>query len=162
MDLLGELAGTEIFKTVVVLPTSRWKDGTPQDYVLRFFAFLERYKLFVHFVDDFLKDFTDFAHNDPRAEERRAVFTQTFSFLERCFPDGITGKSGQTPVNLFEGVTVGCALALAQKPSLTPSPNPDWIRSEKLRPFITAATNSRPKVRGRIEFCRDGFLHNNA
>jgi hypothetical protein len=48
VDLLTELAETAAFKTVVFLPAARKLDGTPQDYVLRFFAFLERYQDFVH------------------------------------------------------------------------------------------------------------------
>ena len=41
MNLLDELAHTQEFRRVVVLAESRWKDGTPEDFVLRFFAFLE-------------------------------------------------------------------------------------------------------------------------
>ena len=89
-----------------------------------------------------LKEFTDAAHNDPRIEERRSIFERTFDFLARCFPEGLTGKSGQTPVNLFEGVSVGCALALEQNPQLHPAVDPPWIKSDDLRKFITAATNS--------------------
>jgi hypothetical protein len=158
MNLLDELAHTQDFRKVVILAENRWKDGTPQDFVLRFFAFLENYRHFSHLVDSFLKDFTDAAHKDPRVEERRSVFEQTFGFLARCFPEGLTGKSGQTPVNLFEGVSAGCALALKQDSQLHPVVDPPWIRSDDLRRFTTAATNTRPKVRGRIEYCRDQFL----
>jgi hypothetical protein len=162
MDLLGELADAADFKTVVVLPESRWKDGTPQDYVLRFFAFLERYQLFAHSVDGFLKDYTEHAHNDPEVDARRKVFTQTFRFLAQCFPNGLKGRKGQTPVNLFEGVAVGCAFALDQSTGLKPTVNPDWIKSEELHRYVTGPTNSRPRVRGRVEYCRDRFLHDNA
>jgi hypothetical protein len=45
MTLLSELAESDEFRTVVHLPKQRWKDGTPQDYVLRFFAFAEQSRL---------------------------------------------------------------------------------------------------------------------
>jgi hypothetical protein len=48
VDLLSELAATDAFHLVVSLPKPRMLDGTPQDYVLRFFAFLERYTRFEH------------------------------------------------------------------------------------------------------------------
>jgi hypothetical protein len=158
MDLLGELTKEESFRSVVRLAKPRWKDGTPEDYVLRFFAFLDRYHDFVHLVDDFLKDFTSIAFKSPQVEERRTIFLETFNFLAGCFPNGLVGRTGVTPVNLFEGVSVGCSLALKQNSDLKTVVNPDWIKSEELRKFITAATNSRPKVRGRIEYCRDRFL----
>jgi hypothetical protein len=158
LNLLSELAGTESFKAVVRLPKARWKDGTPQDYVLRFFAFYERYMAFDHLVDEFLRRFVTDAAADPQIESRTTRFHQTFEYLARCFPDGVKTRKGATPVNLFEGLTVGAALALDQKPNLEPPPTVDWVRSEELRRLTTGATNSRPRVRGRIEFCRDQFL----
>src|SRR5262249_35282244 len=44
VDLLTELAETREFKQIVSLPGPRMLDGSPQDYVLRYFAFHDRYK----------------------------------------------------------------------------------------------------------------------
>jgi hypothetical protein len=162
IDMLGELSGRESFRTVVVLPEARWKDGTPEDYALRFFAFLERYKEFDHSVTDFLTSFTAAAYGVPDTERRSRRFNQTLDFLAKCFPDGLKGRTGVTPVNLFEGVAVGAALALRERARLRPTVNPSWIRSDELRRYVTAATNSRPRVTGRIEFCRDRFLEDHA
>jgi len=157
MDLLDKLANSEEFRTVVKLAPPRWKDGTPQDYVLRFFAFAEEYRSFKHLVQNFLNEFVQGAHADPQIDRRNVVFRRTFAVLARSFPEGLVGKTGQTPVNLFEGVSVGAALALRLKPELTSPVNPDWIRSDELREYISAATNSRPKVVGRVEFAEIGF-----
>jgi hypothetical protein len=92
MDLLTELAGTAEFRTVVKLPDSRWKDGTPQDFVLRFFAFREGYKQFVHSVDDFLKSAVAMATTDPHIEERKGQFMAALSLLSATFPGGIKGS----------------------------------------------------------------------
>jgi hypothetical protein len=162
MDLLSELSGSDEFRVVVKLATNRWRDGTSEDYVLRFFAFLESYRKFTHLVEPFLNGFAEEAHKNPQIDSRRSTFYRTFDLLAKCFPEGLTGKTGITPVNLFEGVAVGCALAFRIKEQLAVQVNPDWIRSGELREFITAATNSRPKVRGRIEFCRDRFLEPDA
>ncbi|OLO81360.1 hypothetical protein BKH12_12510 [Actinomyces naeslundii] len=43
VDLLTELSETELFRTTVNLQAGKHKDGTPQEFVLRFFAFKERY-----------------------------------------------------------------------------------------------------------------------
>lgn len=158
MDLLSKLSQYEDFKAVVRLPKANWKDGTPQDYALRFFAFLERYKTFEHSVKDFLNAFTENAAKEPRYDEREGVFQATFRFLAAAFPYGIKSRKGMTPVNLFEGIAVGAALAIRDNPNLDVPSTTEWVRSEELRRLTTGATNSRPRVKGRIEFSRDRFL----
>ena len=158
MDLLADLANSPEFKTVVKLPKASWKDGTPEEYALRFFAYLERYKNFEHSVKDFLNDFTKYASKQNNIEEKRNIFKNTFLFLSHVFPDGLKTRKGMTPVNLFEGVSVGAALALKKKKSIKTDISTKWIASDKLRSLTTGATNSRTRVAGRIEFCRDKFL----
>jgi len=162
IDLLGRCASTAEFRTVVALPDSRWKDGTPEDFVLRFFAFYETYNEFSHSVKGFLNDFARSGHDNPRIAERQKYFDDTFRFLVKCFPEGLKTRKGQTPVNLFEAVSVGAAFALQNRPNLKPVASTDWVNSPKLRALVTGATNSRPRVRGRIEYCRDRFLGINA
>lgn len=158
LEMLSELASRASFRTVVRLPKARWKDGTPQDYVLRFFAFREKYLAFDHLVDEFLRTFVSEAAKVPRVTERTAEFDRTFEFLAATFPDGVKSRKGATPVNLYEGIAAGAALALQQDPRLSPPSSTDWLGSDTLRQLTTGATNSRPRVRGRIEFCRDRFL----
>lgn len=158
VDLLTELSGSPDFQRVVLLPKPRMLDGTPQDYVLRFFAFYDRYMDFDHSVKDFLNDYCEVAAKHPRLAERRRLFTATFSFLARCFPDGLRKRQRLTPVNLYEGIAVGAALAIEIHPDLPPPSNLDWVGSTELRSFTTGATNDRKSVTGRIEYCRDQFL----
>ena len=162
MDLLGELAKSADFKTVVALPNNKWRDGTPEDFVLRYFAFTERYQHFGHLVNDFLRDFTVMAQREPHVDERRTRFQRTFHFLAKCFPDGVRTRKGATPVNLFEGLSAGAALALDVNPGLPVPSTVAWVSSDELRNFTTGATNSRPRVLGRIEYCRDRFLSGDA
>ncbi|WGM22794.1 DUF262 domain-containing protein [Paenarthrobacter sp. OM7] len=162
IDKLARLSQTTDFTNFVVLPESRWKDGTPQDFVLRFFAFLNGYSAFNHSVQDFLNHYAADMVEKGLRDDDIARFHRTFSFLRRAFPDGLKTRKGATPVNLFEAVTVGAALALDRHPSLGATANPTWIASEELRSFTTGATNSRPRVKGRIEYCRDKFLEANA
>ena len=159
VNLLTELAETDVFKRVVLLPKSREIDGTPQDYVLRFFAFHDRYKKFDHSVKDFLNDYCRDAALDPQLDERRELFLRTFDLLARTYPHGIRRRrQGTTPVNLYEAVSVGAALAMAEEPSVGVPSDLRWIDDEELREFTTGATNDRRRVTGRVEFCRDRFL----
>ncbi len=158
VDLLTELAASNDFKTVVTLPKGRQIDGTPQDYVLRFFAFRDEYEAFDHSVKDFLTDYCARAARNPNLDERREVFHRTFQLLARTFPHGLKTRKGTTPVNLFEGVAVGAALALDAEPDLGPPQSGEWVSSPELKSFTTGATNNRSRVSGRVEFCRDRFL----
>ena len=158
MDCVTILASNVNYKIILRLPASKWRDGTPEDYVLRFFAFLERYLEFDHSVKDFLNDFIAQAVLAPKIEERTEIFNRTFQYLARVFPQGLKSRKGSTPVNLFEAITVGAALAMMEKPNLDAVSPVNWIHSEALRKLTTGPTNSRPRVRGRIEFCRDRFL----
>ncbi len=158
VDALTAFTFEPDFKSTVRLPESRQKDGTPQDYALRFFAFHERYKIFEHSVRDFLNDFMADAAKEPRLEARARTFRSTFNFLSRALPNGLKGRKGTTPVNLFEGVAVGAALALERNPRLEVPDDLSWVAGDELRAHISGGTNNRLRVAGRIEYCRDMFL----
>ena len=100
------------------------------------------------------------ASNQFAYEPRESEFKNVFAKLAEVFPTGIRrpGREGMTPLNLYEGVAVGAALALKRKDYLNIDGIEDWMHSEELRKFTTGATNNRQAVRGRIELCRDRFL----
>lgn len=158
VNLLDELAKSDSFRSVVKLPVGQQRDGTAQEYVLRFFAFLERYRSFDHSVKDFLNDFCADAAADPQLDERRKTFSATFEYLASAFPHGLKSRKSTTAVNLYEGVAVGAALALQQKPDLSAPVNFDWVTSDGIKKVTTGATNNRSSVSGRIELSRDHFL----
>lgn len=160
-EFLKEMSNNNDFRKVVLLQDGKEKDGTPKECVLRFFAFLNRYETFVHDVEPFLTKYME--HGNKSFDERsgRAVFEKTFSELQRLLPDGISRKSTNkktTPINLYEGVAVGAALALEKKAKLRGGDPYIWLESPILKEFTGQATNSSMAVKGRIEFCRDRFL----
>ncbi|RUV92411.1 hypothetical protein EOA88_08860, partial [Mesorhizobium sp. M5C.F.Ca.IN.020.14.1.1] len=58
----------------------------------------------------------------------------------------------------FEAIAVGTALALRSDPALRP-PSDAWLRSKQFEELVrTDASNSAPKLRGRIEYVRDSLL----
>ena len=159
-DRLDELAKSDEFQTVVRLPNRKKTDGTLEECVLRFFAFMDRYNEFVHSVEDFLTDYMKDATQDFDFHARELEFKNVFHKLSQVFPDGIRrpGRKGMTPLNLYEGVAVGAALALKRNDDLVTHDIEVWMDSDELRHFTTGATNNRQAVRGRIEFCRDRFM----
>ena len=86
-------------------------------------------------------------------------FERTFSFLQSCFPAGITrGRRKTTPVNFYEGIAVGAALALRENDQLQPVVNPSWVFDPEYESSTKGATNSRLQVSRRVEYARDRFL----
>jgi len=114
-DLLERLAADKNFRKTVRLPEAKEKDGTREEYVLRFFAYLHRYKKFEHSVVEFLNFYMRDASLSFDYAANEQLFRKTFDLLHRALPEGITRGRRITPVNLFEAVAVGAALALQKK-----------------------------------------------
>ena len=159
-EFLERLSQLSDFRAVVRLTQRQEKDGTRDECALRFFAFLHGYKTFVHSVVEFLNDYMKDAtiHFDFQANEK--VFKDTFKHLAKALPQGIIRREGRriTPINLYEAVAVGAALALKLRPTLSAKGTAAWMDSPALRNLTTGATNNRIAVAGRIEYCRDRFL----
>lgn len=157
---LEEWAKMQDFRTVIKLTPRQKKDGTAEECVLRFFAFLHRYKQFVHSVVDFLNNYMEEASEDFDFTYNEKIFKTTFSELAKAFPHGLsrTETRSITPLNLYEGISVGAALALQKRDTLILRGIKDWLTHPKLEEYTTGATNNPKAVKGRIEFCRDRFL----
>lgn len=156
-DFLRECADNEAYKKVVQLTNTQESDGTRDEFVLRFFAFLNNYEQFDHSVVDFLNDYMAEASKGFDYEAGRRIFGATFEKLAAILPQGITRNRTKTPVNLYESVSVGAALALRQSDRLI-TEHIDWVSGEELKALTSGATNSRTRVTGRIEFARNKFL----
>jgi len=117
-EALRKLAQFAPFKDVVKMPHEAEQNGTREEYVLRFLAYLDRYKTFDHSVIDFLNTFMEDASRNFDYEKKNRIFEGTFTALQDALPDGITRGRKTTPVNLYEAVAVGAALALQQKGEL--------------------------------------------
>ena len=159
-EKLDELGATADFQTVVKLTNTQKGDGTTEECVLRFFAFMDRYKRFDHSVTEFLNDYMKYASKHFDFVAREAEFRLVFKELAKAFPNGIKRPGGKTrtPLNLYEGIAVGAALAIRKAGHLDARGLSTWMASKTLRKFTTGATNDRSAVWGRIEFCRDRFL----
>lgn len=159
-EFLERLAKDPDFRAVVRLTQRQEEDGTREECVLRFFAFLHQYEKFVHSVVTFLNDYMREASATFQYEAGEKLFRQTFHQLTKALPSGIVRSSGRkiTPINLYEAVAVGAALALRASPKVVTKGATGWVGSDELKALTTGATNNRATVVGRIEFCRNRFL----
>ena len=156
-DFLKFLVTDENFKKVVKLTSTEEIDGTREEYVLRFFAFLNNYQNFDHSVVDFLNKYMHAASKTFNYSRGEEIFRKTFRQLT-ALPHGITRNRNTTPVNLFEGVSVGAALVIEEGKNLIMANAELWINNAELRSYTTGATNSQKKVASRIEYCKRKFL----
>lgn len=148
------------FRKVVKLTKRQDSDGTREECVLRFFAFLNQYRNFDHSVVDFLNNYMKSASKSFNYINQKRLFDGTFKQLSGALPDGIIRGTGRriTPINLFEAVAVGAALAIKKQHNIHTTNVIEWINSDELRKLTTGATNNRKMVVGRIEYCRERFL----
>lgn len=152
---LKRLAQQEHFRTVVKVSSDDETNGTYEELVLRFFAFLQNYRDFEHSVLDFLNSYMAAANQQMPSPAILAIFGHTFDFLATELPDGIIRAKRITPFNLFEAIAVGTALVVQSSGNPRSGVLAGLLNDEELRQLTSGGTNRKKMVIGRIEFVRD-------
>lgn len=162
-EFVKRMAQDPHFLQATQLSEQRQKDGTAEEAVLRFFAFLHNYKNFQYNVTSFLNNYMAFANKTFDYEQNEKLFKKTFrelSNLEFGISKGqVTRRSG-FKINFYEGVAVGAALALQINNTLNLNNFYNWINDSSFIESTTGATNRPRMVQHRIEFCKEHFLEN--
>jgi hypothetical protein len=162
LRFVRECSEQVLFKKLTPLSEAALERREGQEFVLRFFAYLNNYKKFGRKVVDFLNEFLESqsSFDDVNKAEFQKEWNGMLAFVEKNFPDGFSKKKGhaRTPRIRFEALSVGTALALREKPDLSVR-NIDWVTSEEFLAHMRSdSSNSRPKIVARIEFVRDQLL----
>lgn len=155
-DFIKQLSKNPDFLACIKLTKLQQADGTKEEMVLRYFAYLNNYQNFNHSVVDFLNDYMEKADKRFNFEKEEELFNSVFSALHQAFPKGII-KHGVTPQNLFEAISVGAALAYRNKGNINIEGAIKLLTDTELAKYTTGATNSRPKVENRIKYCQERF-----
>ncbi|EMR17858.1 hypothetical protein KP700603_19617 [Klebsiella quasipneumoniae] len=129
--------------------------GNVEELALKFFAYYECRTLFKHSVKGFLNDYMEKktkSFNNER--ELSDIFTRTFSEINRVLPNGIVraNRLNSTPLVLFEAISVGVADILKAGNQINARKLNELLEDEALKELTTGATNSLPKLTGRIDF----------
>ncbi|MDO5327149.1 MAG: DUF262 domain-containing protein [Clostridia bacterium] len=158
-DFLQELATDGNFKKCVHLSSTQEVDGTREELVLRFFAYLYDLDSFSHSVRDFLNEYMDKTAKNKKFSysKNESLFRKVFEILNSALPSGISKGRKNTPLNLYEAVAIGAAKAYTNKGKINTEGIQEWITDNTLIKFTTGATNSKPQVLGRIEYCQKKF-----
>lgn len=157
-DLLDELAENARFREIVKLKSSNEHDGTREELVLKFFAYLNDRANFKQWVTRFLNDYMARATASFDLSEGRQVFENSVNHLH----DTLGGEpflrknTYVTPLNQLEAVLVG--IAEVMQSGATPGIPPEgWQDDAELVRTSTKGTNTVANVRGRIERARQLF-----
>ncbi|MEM8674688.1 MAG: DUF262 domain-containing protein [Cyanobacteria bacterium P01_G01_bin.67] len=169
--LVEELANSSQFLDLCSFTQTEIDQKDPQEFVLRFFAFLNNYeneyKDFnsreIHkFLDNYLSNENKSDSFD--AEAMKNEFHSMLSFIQKYFPDALhvyrKTKDCYEPVTRikFESITVGVALALGKNEALIPQ-STSFLDSEDFKNLTKGdGSSSRKKVIRRIEHVRDQIL----
>ncbi|MGN1156525.1 MAG: DUF262 domain-containing protein, partial [Agathobacter sp.] len=160
MDFLMACTKDPLFVEVCPISETMAKRYEQLELVIRFFAFLDHYQEFTHRVDSFLDEYIESTKDSFDQAKMKSEFDAMLRFVKEYFPYGFakTAKAKSTPRVRFEAIAVGVALALREKPDLTPK-SMEWLESEEfLRHTTTHASNSPARVSGRILYVKGKLL----
>ena len=165
MSFLETCAKDPLFKTLCPVSEAMDRRKEPLELVTRFFAYSDRYLQFEHDVDSFLDDYVKDNRERFNKKVMASEFAKTMEFVKKNFPYGFAKSrvAKTTPRVRFEALAVGVNLALRQQPDLVPPSVITWLESDEFtKQTTTHASNSAPRLRGRIEFVRDHLLSTEA
>ncbi len=165
LRFIRECSENALFHKLAPLSETAIKRRERQEFVLRFFAFLDHYLEFDRRLNDFLDEYLDRMEREGTAksdQQLKEIWERMLLFIEKNCPDGFVRKKGhiKTPRVRFEALAVGTALALRQNPKLRVD-EMNWVHDEEDRFHKMASagsSNSRPKIKLRIEYVRDHLL----
>jgi hypothetical protein len=133
----------------------------PQEFVLRFFAYLYDYKKFTGKIDNFLNDYLK-KNNDGDFDRQvmQAEFERMLDFVEKYFPNRFLKTQKHTTVTRiwFESISVGAILALRENANLEPI-SMNWLQSPEFKKYTASREGTTQyTVTRRIEYVRDRLL----
>ena len=171
LNLIDKLATNKKFLELCAFSETAINYKDPQEYILRFFAFLNNYdsdyeKFTPKNITDFLDQYLEETNKSPpdKIVEMENEFNRMLDFVERYFPSGFyqENKRGKKPVTRikFESLSVGIALALREKPNLhLTSTALSLLNSSEFTDYTKGdGSSSKIKVIRRIDYVKNMLL----
>lgn len=157
-DLLDSLAENTKFREAVKLKSSNESDGTREELVLKFFAYLNNRSEFKQWVTRFLNNYMAQATGNFDLSDGREIFEATIDHLHEVLAGEpfLRRNTFVTPLNQLEAVMVGIAEVI-RSGSPPGIPDDGWQNDPELVRTSTKGTNTVANVRGRIERARQIF-----
>ncbi|MCC5658476.1 DUF262 domain-containing protein [Nostoc sp. XA010] len=169
LDLIEELSKNKKFQDLCSFTKPEIDKRDPQEFVLRFFAFLNNYKNYSgKKVHEFLNDYLEQENKSSylSIDKMKNEFYLMLEFVEKYFPNAlhiyrkIKNRYEPTTRIKFESISVGIALALRENQNLVPK-STGFLDSQAFKDCTQSdASSSQNKVNKRIHYVRDQLLGN--
>lgn len=148
-ELLRELASEQRFKTLAKVQQLRQNDGTREEVVLKFFAYLDRAEKYDGNVTDFLNTYMRDAAAKFDLSAGRKLFNEVVDGVHNIVKGPVLRKGyGVTPLNQLEAILVGAGRIIKAGKKIR-APKGDWLNDAELVRFSTKGTNTRSAFLGR-------------
>ncbi|MGV6491911.1 DUF262 domain-containing protein [Stenotrophomonas rhizophila] len=162
LDFIKDCAKDPLFIKLCPISPAMIKRREDEELVTRYFCYSDRYMSFKHDVDAFVDKYVEDHREDFDRARLEHEFRSMLVFVSKHFPNGFAKTAGSktTPRVRFEAIAVGVTLAQRIDPKVSPSsPPPVWLESKEfVGQTTTHASNSGPRLRGRVEFVRDRII----
>ncbi|MFF7158648.1 DUF262 domain-containing protein [Streptomyces sp. NPDC008139] len=148
--LIEDLSVTPEYKALLKLGSKNLNDGTSEEIVLKFFAYLDGLEKFNGKVTAFLNDYMLQRGEETDLAQDRELFLKTVRFLQSVIGGEFKRKGVHTtPLNQFEAVLVGIAriYRAGNEPKV---PKTGWELDEELVSASRVGTNSRTMLKKRV------------
>lgn len=149
-----------LFQKLTIFTEKLEKRGEPQELIIRFFAYSERYTKVSGGVNDFLNEFTEDKNKSFDKLKMWNEFERMLKFVNKYFPYGFkkSKTSQKTPRVRFDSISVGVNLALKENPFIKPKAF-GWLNSEEFNIIITRGGQNAPSaIKERIEYVKNKLL----
>lgn len=158
LTFVEELAENSDFRSLLKLQESNKDDGTPEEQVIKFFAYKNDQESFRGPVTHFLNHYVETAVENFDYSGERRTFEETFRFLVEAVGGGpfLRTNTNVTPLVQFEAcaVAVGRILEEGRTPVI---PGTDWLNDAELVASSTGGTNTRAMLSRRIKRAKELF-----
>lgn len=155
-NFINNLATLDVFRKSIKLQKKRQNDGTYEELVLKFFAFLYDRESFKGDVKGFLNNFAKNNKSGFCFSSGKDLFLNVWETISQLH-NGPLLRAGAnlTSVNQVEGIMVGLAELIRDKQAVCPVDG--WINDVELVNASKGATNTRQMLSKRIERARALF-----
>lgn len=168
LAFVNNIAEDALFQDICPLGDARKRRSEYPELALRYFAYTEEYLEFRKSVDEFLTNYLKRKNKEFTADDATMLadkFKRMCEFINTYLPNGFRKVKNSTTVPRirFEALAVGATLALDEVPDLVPQNIEEWISSKEFTMHTRSdASNSKPKVKARIEYVKNKFLGRDA
>jgi hypothetical protein len=155
-EVLRDLASDQPFADLLKLQQKRKNDGTKEEQVLKFFAYLEDRESFRGAVKAFLNKNAERLSKEDDFAERVELFHKTVRAIAHLTDGAALLRPGLsiTPLNQFEAVLVAAAEEILSGNNNF-DPKEGWLSDKELVEASTGATNTQRMLEGRISRARE-------